>query len=72
MDVKAEGKWEPVEFCSGTPAGPAWAGISLQRQADSPESFAATSDGVRYTLRYQLEGDRLSILAGLTNESSSA
>jgi hypothetical protein len=71
MDVKAEGKWEPVEFCNGTPAGPAWAGISLQRQADSPESFAATTNGVRYTLRYQLEGNRLSILAGLKNESSS-
>jgi hypothetical protein len=71
MEVNVAGVWEAVEFRRDSAAGPAWAGIKLQRDGVSPLSFAATANGIRHSLSYQLEGNRLTILASLKNESGS-
>jgi hypothetical protein len=72
LEAKHEGTWEQVEFCRGPFAGPAWADAKLQRVAGSQTSFAGTADGIRYSLRYALEGGRLAIMAGMKNERASA
>ncbi len=72
LEVKHEGTWEQVEFCRGPFAGPAWADAKLQSVAGSRTSFAGTADGIRYSLRYALEGGRLAIMAGMKNERASA
>jgi hypothetical protein len=71
MQVKNTGGWEPVEFCAGPFAGPGWADVQLESLAGSTRSFIATADGIRYSLRYQIEGDRLAIIAGLKNQRNS-
>ena len=72
IEVKHEGTWEQVEFCRGPFAGPAWPDAKLQSVAGSRTSFAGMADGIRYSLRYALEGGRLAIKAGLKNERASA
>ena len=71
MQVKNTGGWEPMEFCTGAFAGPRWADVQLESIAGSMRSFLATADGIRYSLSYQLEGDRLAIIAGLKNQRNS-
>jgi hypothetical protein len=69
MEVKTGPEWEAVEFCQGPFAGPAWADVKMQRVEGSASSFVGTVDGVRYALRYRIEGNRLAIIAGLKNEA---
>src|ERR1700691_3180012 len=68
MEVIRGGNWEAVEFCHGPFAGPAWADVKLQSLDGSGSNFAGTMDGVRHSLRYGIEGNRLAIVAGLKNE----
>jgi hypothetical protein len=68
MEVVRGGNWEAVEFCHGPFAGPAWADVKLQSLDGSGSNFAGTMDGVRHSLRYGIEGNRLAIVAGLKNE----
>ncbi|MGC2400105.1 MAG: hypothetical protein WA510_10000, partial [Acidobacteriaceae bacterium] len=72
MEVKTTGAWEKVEFCPTPFAGPAWDQVKLESVAGSPANFTATADAIRYSLRYQLEGNRLEIVAGLKNEGKSS
>ena len=71
MEVQNAGEWEAVEFCAEPFAGPAFTAAKLESLNGSPTDFAATADGIRYSLRYRLEKDRLAIVAGLKNERSS-
>jgi hypothetical protein len=71
MEVKSAGQWEPVEFCAEPFAGPAFTGVKLESLTGSAKNFAGTVNGVRYSLRYRLEGDRLAIVARLKNERDS-
>src|ERR1700722_2430560 len=68
MEVVRDGNWEAVEFCHGPFAGPAWADVKLHSLEGSGSNFAGTVDGVRHSLRYGIEGNRLAIVAGLKNE----
>ncbi len=68
MEVIRGGNWEAVEFCHGPFAGPGWADVKVQSLEGSGSSFAGTVDGVRHSLRYRIEGNRLAIVAGLKNE----
>jgi hypothetical protein len=68
LEVKSGGEWERVEFRHGTLAGPAWAGVKMQRVEGSACSFAGAVNGVRHFLRYRIEGNRLAIMARLENE----
>jgi hypothetical protein len=68
MEVIRGGNWEAVEFCHGPFAGPAWADVKVQSLEGSGSSFAGTVDGIRHSLRYRIEGNRLAIVAGLKNE----
>src|ERR1700684_130753 len=69
MEVKSASEWEAVEFRHGPFAGPAWAGVKMQRHEGSASSFVAAVDGVRYSLGYKIDGKRLAIVAGLQNEA---
>ena len=71
LEVNTTGTWEEVPFCRGPFAGPAWADATLQNVTGSRVDFAGTADGIRYSLRYELQGGRLAILAGLKNERRS-
>ena len=71
LEIKTTGGWEVVPFRSGPLAGPSWAGAKLSGVPGSPAEFAATVEGIRYSLRYELQGSRLAIFAGLKNERSS-
>jgi hypothetical protein len=68
MEVIRGGDWETVGFCHGPFAGPAWADVKVQSFEGSGSSFAGTMDGVRHSLSYRIEGNRLAIIAGLKNE----
>ncbi len=68
LQVKHTGGWEPIEFCAEAFAGPRFTGVNLQSLSGSTKSFAATVNGIRHSLHYQLEGDRLAVVAGLKNE----
>jgi hypothetical protein len=68
MEVIRDGDWETIGFCHEPFAGPAWADVKLQSLDGSESSFAATVDGVRHSLRYRIEGNRLAIVAGLKNQ----
>ena len=70
MEVKSDGQWEKVEFRTGTLAGPAWADVKMQRVAESPSSFAATVNGIQYSLQYRVDGNRLAVLAGIENRAT--
>ena len=70
MEVKRAGDWEPVEFCQGIFAGPAWTGVTLKRVSGSAASFTGRTSGIFYSLRYAVEGNRLTVFASLKNESS--
>jgi hypothetical protein len=69
MEVKTGSAWEAVEFRHGPFAGPAWAGVKMQRHEGSAFSFVAKVDGIRYSLGYRIDGNRLAIVAGLKNEA---
>ena len=71
MEVKTGSEWEAVEFRRGPFAGPAWAGVKMQRREGSASSFVAAVDGIRYSLDYRIDGNRLAIVAGLKNEAHS-
>jgi len=71
MEVKYAGEWEPVEFCTERIAGPVFTGVKLESLTRSPKNFAGTANGIRYSLRYRLQGDRLAIVAALKNERDS-
>jgi hypothetical protein len=71
LEVNTTGTWEEVPFCRGRFAGPAWADARLQSVSGSRVDFAGTADGIRYSLRYELQGGRLAIRAGLKNERRS-
>ena len=71
MEVKNAGAWEEVEFCRGPFAGPAWADVTMQRSSGSAVEFVGSSDGIHYSLRYKVEGDRLAIVARLKNDRRS-
>ncbi len=68
MEVKNGSEWEAVPFRQGPFSGPSWADVKMQRLGVSAFSFSGTADGIRHSLRYQLEGNRLAIVAGLKNE----
>ncbi len=68
MEVKNGSEWEAVPFRQGPFAGPSWADVKMQRLEGSASSFVGTVDGVRHSLQYKLEGNRLAIIAGLKNE----
>jgi hypothetical protein len=68
LEVKAAGEWEEVKFRSGILAGPAWAGVQLHRLTEAEAHFTGTADGVRHSLLYRLENDRLAIIASIKNE----
>jgi hypothetical protein len=70
LQVRTSGQWEDVEFRQGILAGPAWAGAKLQKIAGSDNSFAAVADGVRHSLQYSVQGNRLAIVARLRNEGT--
>ncbi len=71
LQVKNARDWEEVEFCRGPFAGPAWADVKMQSAAGSATDFVGTADGIRHSLRYRVEGDRLALVAGLKNERAS-
>lgn len=71
LDVMHGTQWEKVDFRSGVLSGPAWAGVPLQKIAATPASFAATIDGIRYSLEYRIESNRLAILAAIENHRTS-
>ncbi len=71
IEVNSTGTWEQVDFCREPFAGPAWADAKLQSVSGSQTTFAATADGIRYSLHYKLEGGQLAIVAGLKNERDS-
>jgi hypothetical protein len=71
MEVKNAGAWEDVEFCRGAFAGPAWADVTMQRSSGSAVEFVGSADGIHYSLRYKVEGDRLAVVARLRNERRS-
>ena len=72
MEVKNGSEWEAVPFRQGPFAGPSWADVKMQRFEGSASSFVGTIDGVRHSLQYKLEGNRLAIIAGLKNEGAPA
>jgi hypothetical protein len=71
MQVKNAGDWEEVEFCRGPFAGPAWADVKMQSVAGSATDFVGTADGIRHSLHYRVDGDRLALVAALKNERDS-
>ena len=71
LDVMRGTKWEKVDFRSGVLAGPTWAGVPLQRVAGAPAIFAATAAGIRYSIEYRIEGNRLAIVAAIKNQRTS-
>jgi hypothetical protein len=68
LEVKAAGEWEEVKFRSGVLAGPAWAGVQMHRLPGGKSHFTGIADGVRHSLLYRVENDRLAIIASLRNE----
>jgi hypothetical protein len=68
MEVRRGSEWETVPFRQGPFAGPSWAEVKMQSFEGSASSFVGTAGGVRHSLRYKLEGNRLAIVAGLKNE----
>jgi hypothetical protein len=68
LEVKAAGEREEVKFRSGILAGPAWAGVQLHRLTEAEAHFTGTADGVRHSLLYRLENNRLAIIASIQNE----
>ncbi len=70
MEAKYGSQWEKVEFRIGALAGPSWADVKLESVVGSPSSFAATFDGIRHSLQYRIEGNRLAILAGIENRGT--
>ena len=69
LQIKSAGQWEDVEFRRGILAGPAWAGVRMQKIEGSASSFAGMANGVRHLLEYRVEGNRLAIIASLKNEA---
>ena len=71
LQVISGGQWEDVAFRDGVLAGPAWAGKEMQKIAGTDNCFVAEADGLRHSLEYSVQGNRLAIVARLKNESSS-
>ena len=70
LEIKTGAQWNEVKFRSGPLAGPAWADVHLQKQEGSEPNFGGTANGIRYSLLYRLQNNRLAIVAGLKNESA--
>jgi len=70
LQANSAGEWEDVEFRQGVLAGPAWAGVKMQRIEGSADSFVGVAGGVRHSLVYRIEQDRLAIVAQLKNEGA--
>ncbi len=71
LQVDCTGQWEDVEFRQGLLAGPAWAGVKMERVRGSANSFAGVAYGVSHSLTYRTDGNRLAIIATLKNEGPS-
>ena len=71
MTYAADGS-DPVKvaFRNDALAGPAFAGVALQRTKDGEATFGGMKDGVEYTLKYAVKGDALSITPGMKNTGS--
>jgi hypothetical protein len=72
LEVRTGADWEEVKFRSGLLAGPAWADVPLQKVEGSELHFDGIAGGIRHSLRYRLQSNRLEIIAGLKNEGTTA
>jgi len=68
--------WEAVRFRADTHRGPAWhchgKRVDLAPDPSGPASFTGESDGLRFSLRYELREGKLAIIAGLRNPGTVA